>query len=332
MNVELSHPWVLLLLPLAVLPLLRPAGGAIAYPWLQLVPRDTLSTVAGWMLRLCGVIAIGATLLGMAGISRPEAQVERFGRRAEIVLLLDRSRSMDQPFAPKGSTYWFDSSGESKAKAARRLLAQFAAQRSHDLFGMVLFSAFPIPILPLTQRQEIIQGAIAAGAIDRGLGETDVGRALLAAIAYFDQRPFTGSRMVVLVSDGGAQLDEDMRKRLRYAMKRNRITLDWIYLRSPNSPGLVANEPADSANLETVPEYFLHQFFASVGIPYHAYEAEDADALRQAIANVDRLEDAPMHYTELVPPRDLSSWCYGAALAAAVLLLFAKLAEARRWA
>jgi mxaC protein len=331
MSIDVIHPWVLLLLPLATLPMLLLPSGATAYPWLRLVPNDTLSDIIGWFMRLCGVILIGGTVLGIAGAFRPQAPVDRLGRRAEIVVLLDRSGSMDQTFARAGPTYWFSNSGESKAKAARRLLAEFAAGRAHDLFGLVVFSAIPMPILPFTPRQDVIQAAIAATVIDRGLGETDIASGLLSAISYFDQRAHVGSRIVLLVSDGGAQLDMVTRDRLIFAMKRNQVALYWIYLRSPNSPGLIASENMDPANLEAVPEYFLHKFFGSIGIPYRAYEAEDTDALRQAVADIDRLADAPMHHMELAPPRDLASWCYGAALTAGMLLLFAKLVELRRW-
>jgi mxaC protein len=65
--------------------------------------------------------------------------------------------------------------GESKGTVARRLLGEFAARRHDDLFAMVAFSNHPIVILPFTQKQTLVQAAIEAGDIGKGLAETDVG-------------------------------------------------------------------------------------------------------------------------------------------------------------
>ena len=168
---------------------------------------------------------------------------------------------------------------------ARRLLAEFRANRPEDLVGMVLFSASPIPVLSFTQKQDMIQAAIAAGGVGRGLSETDIGRGLLAAADYFDQRAYTGSRLILMVSDGGAQLEPEMRERLTTLLKRHRIALYWIYIRSAGSRGLQA-QAGDSEAMETAPERSLHRFFQSIGMPYRAYEAEDPEALQRAIADV----------------------------------------------
>jgi mxaC protein len=76
----------------------------------------------------------------------------------------------------------------------------------------------------------------------------------------------------------------------------------------------------------------LHRWFGSLTTPYRAYEAGDSQALQRAIADVDRLERLPIITVETVPRRDLVPWADGAALAAVLLLLAARLAEIRRWA
>lgn len=329
-----AHPWWLALLPLALLPLIAPPS-TLRYSWLALVPSDPLSGALGALLRLTAAAAIGALVIGLAGLQRPQSSIERIGRGAEIVLLLDRSRSMDQTFVTDPARHVMDSRGETKGQAARRLLARFAAGRSEDLFGMLIFSSFPIPVLPLTQKAELVQAAIAAGEIGRGLAETDIGRALLAAAAMFDGRDYAGSRIILLVSDGGAQLDMDTRKRIENAMKRNRIGLYWIYIRSFRSPPLAADAPAlaagEAAADDTAPEQFLHRYFRSMGTPYRAYQADNPEALERAMADVHRLEHLPIRYREAVPREDLSGRCYAAALAACALLLGASLIELRRW-
>jgi mxaC protein len=220
---------------------------------------------------------------------------------------------------------------EAKGKVARRLLAEFAAGRPEDRFAMVVFSAFPLRSLDFTQKPEVIQAAIRAGDVGKGLSDTDIGRGLLAALALFEDRAYHGSRVVLLVSDGGAHLDEDTQRAITETIRRHRVSLYWIYIRSANSPGLLPGRDVGAEVAETVPEHFLHEFFGTMGVPYRAYEAEDPEALKQAIADLTRLESFPIRYLEAAPRRDLSQACYGVALALAALLAAAAALEVRRW-
>jgi mxaC protein len=345
--VNFDEPWLLLLLPLALLPLLRRPGQPRANGWLALAPRDAMSTFIGRALRAVGALAIATLVVAIAGPHRAEYFVERIGKGAEIVLLLDRSRSMDQGFAgarppaaggritPEVLDYYFSQSPgrlrEPKGKVARELLAEFTSQRPDDRFALVVFSTLPMPVLGFTDHGEVVQAAIAAGNIGRGLSETNIGLALESALELFTDRPYTGSRIVLLVSDGGDRIDPDLRERLSHEARKHRAAIYWIYLRSANSPGLRPG-PNDSPDaIESVPEMLLNRFFESLETPYRVYEAGDTEALRQAIADVNRLENLPMRYQDLVPRRDLEPWCHALALGCVLLLLAAKALEIRRW-
>ncbi|MDM0049497.1 vWA domain-containing protein [Variovorax sp. J22R115] len=343
-----DHPWLLWLLPLALLPLFARSGSALDNGWAALMPRDRSSDLLGWALRIIGVLALAALDIGMAGPYWPEYEVERIGKGAEIVLVLDRSRSMDQGFAgarPSGAAmkgtspevidYYMKQSSrmrESKGKVARQLLSEFIAKRQDDRFGMIVFSTLPIRVLEFTQKNEAIQAAIAAGDVGRGLSETNIGLALQSALSSFDDRPYTGSRIVMLVSDGGDRLDTDARERIAYLARKHRVTFYWIYLRSTNSPGLILEKGEAPESVESVPEYALHRFFESLGTSYRAYEASDPEALKKAIDAVNRLENLPITYLDTMPRRDVSAPVLGVALGCILLLLAANLAEIRRWA
>ena len=343
-----DHSWLLWLLPLAALPLLAQPGGALSNAWPALMPRDKASAVLGWALRSVGVLAIAALVICLAGPYRPEYNIERVGTGAEIVLVLDRSRSMDQGFAgarpagaatkgtgPEALDYYFSQSPgrlrDSKGKVARQLLSDFASKRPDDRFGMIVFSTLPIRVLEFTQKDDAIQAAIAAGNIGRGLSETNIGLALESALSSFDDQPYTGSRIIMLVSDGGDRLDPDVAERVAYLTRKHRVAIYWLYLRSANSPGLMLETGEPPQNVDTVPEYALHRFFESMGTPYHAYEAGNPEALQKAIEAVNQLENLPITYLDTVPRRDLSTLGYAAALACVLLLLAANLMEIRRW-
>lgn len=328
MSVDVLHPWVLLLLPLCLLPLWHHPHRAIGHAWLALVPEDRLSRWLDRFLRLAGALAVAALLLGVSGLHRPEYEVERIGRGAHVVLLVDRSRSMDQPFGEGYVRGVSRSDSPSKGRIARDLLANFVAGRRTDLFGLVAFSTFPIPILELTSNHDIVQASIEAGNIGRGLSETNIGAGLERALSFFEHVPYSGSRIVVLVSDGAAELSQSTRLRIINMMNRLRVSLYWIYIRSAHGPRIF-DEPEPGEEL--APERLLHAFFSDMGAPYKAYSASSPQALEQAIRDVARLQNLPLRYWERRPREDLSGGCFAAALALLGLLVAARLLAVRRW-
>ena len=338
-------PWLLAALPLALLLWWRQPPLSLRHSWERLLPRDRWSEWLSLMLRAAAVAAAVAVLIGVAGLFRPAYEVERVGQGAEIVLLMDRSLSMDQAFVSSSAQREMlgansiqsynrarlETGRLSKQQTARKLLSEFVAQRPKDRFAMLVFSTLPIRVLDFTQKHDAIQAAIAAGDVGRGLAETDIGLALLAGLGSFDRRPYSGSRIVLLVSDGGDRLDAEVQAEVARKMRDHRVTLYWIYIRSLNSPGLGAEGYAGQPPADAAPEYFLHRFFQSIGTPYRAFEAENPEAMQRAMEDVNRMENLPIVYSDIVPRRDLSQWCYGAALLLVLLLLAARLLELRAW-
>jgi mxaC protein len=333
---EFAQPWALLLLPLAVLPLLPRRRQALVFSHLAWLPRDRAGDALGRAWRLLAMLAMLAIVLAVAGPMRPETFVQRSGRGAEIVLLIDRSRSMDERMLPAdwrtidplNLRYQAASRGEPKGKVARELLARFVGERPDDRFSLMFFSTHPIRVVRFTQHDAVVQAGITAGGVGRGLSDTDVGRALLAAIAEYDQRAYTGSRIVLLVSDGGARLDAATRQRIHAAALRNRVSLAWIYLRSVNSQKLDA--PGDAS--ESVPEIALHRFFQGLPGGYRAYEADDPESVARAVADVGRQQNFPLDFTERVPRRDYSQAALAAAIACCAVLVALRAATLRSWA
>jgi mxaC protein len=322
----------LVLLPLAALPLVRRSADAMqATPWLALVPRDAASRAIDWALRLAAAVAVAATVLALAQPFRGEDSVERIGRGAEIVFVFDRSSSMDDHMTSHGIRRMTSGSGDENAKAtvARRIISRFVKEREHDAFALVLFSAQPMAFLPFTQKADVVLAAIEASSIGRGLGNTDIGRALLAGAGYFEDRPYLGSRIIVLVSDGGAHLDDDTRTRIAATFKRHRIGLYWIYLRGAHGRRLVLDGSAGAAETTSIPEQSLHDYFSKLGLPYRPYEAEQPEAVQRAIDDLARSEQQPIVYTERLPRKDFTAACIWAALAAVALLGVARAATVR---
>jgi mxaC protein len=330
--IAFEHGALLWLLPLALLAWLAGARrDTVGYAALSLIKADRASRWIGRLLRVCSGIAIAALVTALASPRSPESILNTVGRGAEIVVLLDRSLSMDQPFGKSSNNAVLSLSGSTKAQVAQRLLAQFAKQRTDDQFALVLFSTLPLPVLPFTQDQEAIQAAVRATDTSRALGDTDVGLGLMAAAAYFDRRVYAGSRAVVLISDGGAQLDPVTRAQITDEFLRKRISLYWLYIRSRFGPGLSAADHVDSPADDAIPERALHRFFRSLKTPYRLYEAEDAEAFQRAITDLGRLESGPLELHVLQPGRDLRAWPLALALTAIAVLVFANLWTIRPW-
>lgn len=325
MTLAVDHPAVLWLGVLALLPLWVLPLRSRATPWLVLVPGDAGGRWLAHLLRGCGVAAIAGTVLGVAGLHLGAVSVLREGYGAHLVLLLDRSSSMDHSFAGKAP----GGGEESKSHTAVRILERFIENRPHDRIGVAAFSTAPLYVLPLTDQVPALRAAVRAARLP-GLAYTHVGKGLSLALDLFADEPSSGAaRAVILVSDGAAAVDHDHEMALRRQFAATGARLYWIYLRTAGSAGLfeAPEDPRDD-NWSIRPERQLHLLFQSFGIAYRAYEAERPEALARALEDIGRLERAPLRYRQNLPRRDLGGWCYGMALLAALGLLAAKRAEA----
>lgn len=325
MSLGFLTPWALLLLPLILIPWFRRGQDAILYSSLDMVPEDPWSDWIDRGLRAMACFALFFLILGMSGPYEREQSVNRIGTGAHIVLLLDRSSSMNENFTGR---YLGAKASESKSAMAQKLLSEFVERRAHDLFAMVAFAAAPIYVLPLTDDRTAVQAAIAAAG-GRGHGVTNIAPGLAMALDFFNQRPKVGSRIILLVSDGAARIDEQTRDRLRHNFEETGTTLYWIYLRNPTSAPLT--EKPSNPNESTTPEYFLNAYFESLDVPYKAFEAENPDAMEKAINEVERLENFPLPYREFLPRKDLSNGFFMVALVLMLCLLAARLVEIRQW-
>ena len=326
MNLTVDHPWVLWALLLTLLPLFNNGISQSDYSSVQVLPADALSRVLSGLIKFIAIVAITCLVLALAGLNRGEQYRERIGYGAHIVLLLDRSKSMDYTFAGKAP----DGQEESKASAAKRLLIEFIKSREHDRIGVAGYSTSPLFFMPLTENKNATLAAVSATDLP-ALAYTNINKGLVMGLSFFQQQNSqTGSRIILLVSDGAAVIDPDSEEKIRRWVKQLNVRLYWIFMRSQNSRSLYEKpeNPRDD-NAESMPERYLHLFFNSLDIPYKAYQADNPDAVQAAINDVNQLENTPLHYQQKIPRYDLSPACYLAASLLIGLLLAFKLAEAR---
>jgi len=321
-NLGVESPAYLLLLSFALFPLLVRGHRTFSYPSTSQLPIDPLSIWLERIWRMLGSLAIGFIALGLAGFYWGSHSIERVGRGAHIMLVLDRSASMNEDFVGKLE------GDSSKLVVARHVLLSFVSKNREDLLGLVTFNTSPILAAPLGGDKSAVLSALKAAEAG-GMGFTAVARGLALALSYYEGKPVTGSRVVVLVSDGGAYLDSKTQNMLRNMFHRQDASLYWIFLRTANGEGL--SKPQEEGHDDAYPEYHLHKYFGSMGVPYKAYEAENPQAVEQAMNDIARLKNQPVRYQEAAPRRNLSAIFYSLALLFTLGLMAIHSTEVKQW-
>jgi mxaC protein len=323
--VAFSNPWLLWLLPLAFLPLVFQRAHSKNYSWLYMLPADPLSDLIGWILKVLAVLTLLFIVLGLSAPHTNQQQVERIGVGAQIGLVLDRSASMDDPFSGMVGTV-----GENKSAAAARLITQFVQSRQNDLMGMVSFSNSAMHVLPLTENKLAMVAAVQATA-GNALFQTNIGSGLTAGAELFEKVPDSGSRAVILLSDGAGRIGADAQQKIRDWYDRMHISLYWIVLRQPGGLSIFDTTYKADPDKALPAEIELYEFFKTMKTEFHAYEAEDPKTLQLAIDDINRKEKKPIKYFEKIPGKDLSDLCFLIAACMIVLLLGVKYLEVKTW-
>lgn len=325
MVVEPRFLWLLLLTPL---PFVVSALRQASFPSLESVPKDLLSAGLGFALRAIGALAIAAAVVGFAAPYRLAQSVKLLATGAHVVIVMDRSLSMDFTLDDDRA----EGNLESKTQMAGRLLMDFVARSPHDQFGVVAFSSAPVFVLPISGHRDAVEAAI--GALMRpGIEGTNVGLGLELALRMIALDPNATSPAVLLVSDGeygGAGFFQlSIQDSLREAFRRENAHLYWLFLRARkgNDDVFGAPPPGQEDTPHTKPERHMDLFFKSLGVTYRVFWADSPRAIQDAVDEINRLETRPVAYFEQIPRKDVTPFTYATASLACLLLLVAKFIE-----
>ena len=323
-----THPLILWLLPLALLPILLERSHTRSYSWVEMLPPDPLSELIGLLLKILATVSIVCIIVGLADPHTLEQKVEKLGIGAQIALVLDRSASMDDPFAGGVAS---GNVGETKSAAASRLMTEFVNARKNDMIGITTFSNSAMYVLPFTDSREAILAAIKATA-GNALFQTNIGAGLTGAVAQFKDVPDSGSRAIILISDGAGRVDGVVQQKLKAWLSEHNITLYWIVLREPGGISIFDSKYEDWNEIELPPvKIELHKFFQTLDTPFQAYEAEDPKSLEAAIFDINKKEKKPITYLEKIPGKNFTQLFYFLAVLMIALLLGVKYLENRTW-
>jgi len=321
----LSFPWVLWFLPLAFIPLIFKETSLQYYSWNEMIPKDRLSSIIAIILKFIATLILITIIVGLSGPHSQQREIEKTGIGAQIGLVLDRSASMDDPFAGNDQS----KVGEMKSAAAARLITDFVNSRKNDMMGMVSFSNSAMYVLPLTDNKNAIIAAVRATA-GNALFQTNIGSGLTTGAELFNKVPDSGSRAVILLSDGAGRIDAATQEKIKDWFGRLKISLYWIVLRQPGGISIF-NTSFKARDDALPPQIELNEFFKSLNSPFQAYEAEDPKTLQKAIEDINQKEKKPIKYFEKIPGQDYSIHCFVTAALLMIALLTLKLIEVRSW-
>jgi len=322
----LSFPWVLWFLPLAFIPLIFKETSLQYYSWNEMIPKDRLSSIIAIILKFIATLILITIIVGLSGPHSQQREIEKTGIGAQIGLVLDRSASMDDPFAGNEQS----KVGEMKSAAAARLITDFVNSRKNDMMGMVSFSNSAMYVLPLTDNKNAIIAAVRATA-GNALFQTNIGSGLTTGAELFNKVPDSGSRAVILLSDGAGRIDAATQEKIKDWFGRLKISLYWIVLRQPGGISIFNTSFKARDDDVVPPQIELNEFFKSLNSPFQAYEAEDPKTLQKAIEDINQKEKKPIKYFEKIPGQDYSTHCFVTAALLMIALLTLKLIEVRSW-
>jgi mxaC protein len=234
---------------------------------------------------------------------------------------------MDDPFSGGGAN---GQVGETKSVAASRLMTEFVNVRKNDMIGIITFSNSAMYVLPLTESKEAVLAAIRATA-GNSLFQTNIGGGLTSAVSLFEKVPDSGSRAIILLSDGAGRMGGDAQQKLREWLQRYNVALYWIVLRQPGGISIFNDNYVRADDSPLPVEIELYEYFQTLRTPFKAYEAEDPKSLAAAIADINQKEKKPIKYMEKIPGKDFTTLCYIIAALMIGLLLGIKYLEVKTW-
>ncbi len=318
-QLDFGLPWVLLLLPLALTPLFERQRDSIGIPSLVWLPADTLGQTLRKVGTCVAAVCLATLIIALAQPGTSKNYIERIGRGAELSVLMDRSASMDAEVRRHQLKPGEQARPSvSKNQVVKEALSWLVNTRPDNRYALTLFNVSAIPVAPFSDDEALILAGLAASGIGRGPNKTNMGLALVSAIEQFDGRSYSGSRAILLVSDGGARLDDTTQQQIRAGLTRNNISLYFIYIQSSaNSPDLETVGPDAE---DVVEEIALHQFFQQLGTEYRVFQANDPESMKEAVQEIDQQQNLPLAYLEQIPRVDYSRWFYIAAAICCLVL------------
>ena len=305
--IALRYPALLLLLAPGLWFALR-----ASYRW-GIPSSRPASPIARWSAHWLPTLIVALLVLAAAG---PERRMPVRGRApvVDFAVALDGSSSMKA----------LDDGHESRWNSARRLILRFIAGRPQDRFALILFSAHPVTLSPLTADHARLWTLLDHLQIDSPDDGTAIGSALMTGVARLQDSP-ARSRVVLLLTDGAQNRGRVLPMEAAEEARARGIKVYTVALGSAKE-SLYPLDGGGFARLKvaTDPETLKRIAQATGG---EAFPADDPAGLARALAAIGQLETTVLPVDPPTEGRPLARWLL---LAAGLLALPLTLDLARK--
>jgi len=206
---------------------------------------------------------------------------------------------------------------ESRWDAARRLLRQFISSRPNDRFALVLFSAHPITLSPLTADHQRLHSTLDSLQLDSIDDGTAIGSALMTGVRRLSQSP-ARSRVILLLTDGMQN-----RGRVTPLEAASEAILSGIRVHTVHigSPGADSLYPIDGhfyrLSVESDPETLSEIARLTGG---EAFSANDPAGFEHSLKAIDSLEKTALPIDAPLTGKPLTRWFLVFSSALAILM------------
>jgi Ca-activated chloride channel family protein len=204
---------------------------------------------------------------------------------------------------------------EDRWHAARRTLAQFILRRPDDRFALILFSAHPVTLSPLTSDHLRLLRMLARLDIDSRDDGTAIGSALMTAVRRLEDSP-ARSRVILLITDGVQNRGRVTALEAADEAHRQGIRIHAVAI-GTNGESLVPLEGGGYARLKVEVDHATLQQVAHL-TGGESFDAEDPAGLEHSLASVDQLEKTLLPVDPPTEGHPLTLWFL---LAAGILAL-----------
>ena len=303
-----AHPWILVMLPLALVALRQRRLDAITVSGLAVWRNVPSSGRLRWLgrVRFLPAVAIALLIAACAGPQRERQVGEETREGVAIQLLVDISSSMEQSLADKGG------GRISRLGAVKKVVEQFIRHRGDDLIGLITFARYADTHSPLTYGHDALVEIVRQLDIQHRPTEdgTAYGDALALACARLDQMgawqaaygerkadpsAAVRSKVVVLLTDGENNCGLHLPEEAAGLAKKWGVRTYAISMKDDES-GSTGEERKDDEGL-TDAEKLLRRLADETGGAY--WKIGNATHLQEVYEQIDRLERSEIKTTIL---------------------------------
>ncbi|VFQ47067.1 vWA domain-containing protein [Desulfoluna butyratoxydans] len=316
---EFATPWAFLLM--GAFPLLWWAGRRRKAPALRVSTTVSFSLVErSWAVsgaKLVPLCAMVALFLMIVALARPRMGVEHSMVKTagvNIVIALDTSGSM------AALDFTHEDKTVNRLEAIKQVVDRFVAGRSGDRIGLVVFGTEAFTQIPLTRDYNTISSILKEVEIGAAGEQTAIGDALGISLKRLEDIEST-SNVIVLLTDGentAGELTPMLSAEL--AAKRG-VKVYTIGVGTKGKVPFLVDHPLFGKRYVyqevSMDEETLKGIASKTGGLY--FRAEDAEALAQIWATIDRMEKSEVEVTSWTEYREY----YRIPLLLAVALLLA---------